>query len=180
MFFTANFFYSYQQNVINGLSFDLQGRTLYVAQFPSVQPTPSRSLSPFSGSPSTCQTDCHVNTATDESNSALYWAAQIFGGLAIPVICDFPPLLPTRSRAIVAWTCLFIFGNITMLAGSSFETQRQEHEEVWIRFRGPGCLGRSGVVFRLRDAGRFMARSKLTVAASPNSSSSRSETLRGS
>lgn len=146
MFFTANFFYSYQQNVMNGLSFDLQGRTLYVPQFPSVQPTPSRPLSPYSVCPTTCPTDSHVNTATDESNSALYWAAQIFGGLAIPVICDFPSL-PTRSRAIVAWTCLFIFGNITMLAGSSFENQRQEHEGVWIRFRGQGYWAGAGLYF---------------------------------
>jgi hypothetical protein len=28
MFFAANWFYSYQQNIMNGTSFDLDGRTL--------------------------------------------------------------------------------------------------------------------------------------------------------
>jgi hypothetical protein len=28
MFFSANWFYSYQQNIVNGTSFDLDGRTL--------------------------------------------------------------------------------------------------------------------------------------------------------
>jgi len=74
---------------------------------------------------------------TDHSNSALYWAAQIFGGLAIPLICDLPPF-STRSRAIVAWTALFIFGNTTMLLGSSFESARRTHSGAWIEFGGEG------------------------------------------
>ena len=73
----------------------------------------------------------------DHSNSALYWAAQIFGGLAIPLLCDLPPY-STRTRAIVAWTALFVFGNTTMLLGSSFEGERRTNSGAWIEFGGEG------------------------------------------
>jgi hypothetical protein len=82
----------------------------------------------------------------DNSNSALYWAAQIFGGLAIPLICDLPPL-PIRTRAILAWSCLFVFGNMTMMAGASFEKTRQGHDTAWRVFGGEGYWGGAGLYF---------------------------------
>jgi Na+/proline symporter len=60
LFFCANVFYSYQQNDVNGLTFNIRTRSL---------------------------------------NGALYWMAQMVGGLLIGLILDLPFLnRPTRAK----------------------------------------------------------------------------------
>jgi hypothetical protein len=59
------------------------------------------------------------------------------GGLAIPLLCDLP-LYPTRIRALIAWTTLCIFGNLTMLYGYRFELVREQEPQGWIKFREEG------------------------------------------
>ena len=70
LFFSANIFYSYQQNVVNGMTFNIRTRSL---------------------------------------NGALYWIAQMVGGLAIGLILDLPGL-DRRMRARIAWVFLFATG----------------------------------------------------------------------
>ncbi|GFZ43475.1 hypothetical protein JCM24511_01195 [Saitozyma sp. JCM 24511] len=81
MCFAANWFYSYQQNEVNGLAFTLRGRSL---------------------------------------NSALYWAAQMFGGVIIGFLCDLP-WLTRPKRALVGWVFVFVTGNVIMGGGLAFE-----------------------------------------------------------
>lgn len=69
MFFCANVFYSYQQNVVNGETFNLRTRSL---------------------------------------NGALYWLAQIFGGLFIGLLLDMKVSRPYRAR--IGWLALFVTG----------------------------------------------------------------------
>ncbi|EED18695.1 conserved hypothetical protein [Talaromyces stipitatus ATCC 10500] len=68
MFFNANVFYSYQQNDVNGMTFNLRTRSL---------------------------------------NSALYWIAQMLGGLLIGYILDIN-CINRRTRAQIGWSILFI------------------------------------------------------------------------
>ena len=70
MCFAANWFYSYQQNMVNGRAFTLRSRSL---------------------------------------NSALYWAAQMIGGVVIGFLLDMP-WLSRPKRAIVGWTFVFVMG----------------------------------------------------------------------
>ncbi|ATY59979.1 MFS transporter [Cordyceps militaris] len=68
MFFTANVFYSYQQNNVNGATFTLRTRSL---------------------------------------NGALYWMAQMFGGLLMGFVLDSSfARKPTRARA--GWSLLLV------------------------------------------------------------------------
>lgn len=70
LFFSANVFYSYQQNAVNGMNFNIRTRSL---------------------------------------NGALYWIAQMLGGLVMGLILDFPGLnRPMRAR--IAWVFLFVTG----------------------------------------------------------------------
>ncbi|KAJ5627259.1 MFS general substrate transporter [Penicillium herquei] len=81
LFFSANVFYSYQQNVVNGMTFDIRTRSL---------------------------------------NGALYWIAQMLGGLVIGLILDFPGLSrPIRAR--VAWVFLFATGMAIWGGGYAFQ-----------------------------------------------------------
>ncbi|KAJ5700977.1 MFS general substrate transporter [Penicillium malachiteum] len=81
LFFSANVFYSYQQNVVNGMTFDIRTRSL---------------------------------------NGALYWIAQMFGGLVIGLILDLPGLSrPIRAR--VAWVFLFATGMAIWGGGYAFQ-----------------------------------------------------------
>ncbi|KIX09997.1 uncharacterized protein Z518_01078 [Rhinocladiella mackenziei CBS 650.93] len=70
LFFCANVFYSYQQNQVNGMTFNIRTRSL---------------------------------------NSALYWIAQMLGGLLIGIILDLP-FLHRPMRARVGWLVLFVTG----------------------------------------------------------------------
>lgn len=81
LFFSANVFYSYQQNVVNGLTFDIRTRSL---------------------------------------NGALYWIAQMFGGLLIGLILDMPGL-DRRIRARIAWLFLFVTGMAIWGGGYAFQ-----------------------------------------------------------
>ena len=72
LFFSANVFYSYQQNDVNGLTFDIRTRSL---------------------------------------NGALYWIAQMLGGLIIGFLLDVP-FLNRPNRARVGWAFLIITGMV--------------------------------------------------------------------
>ncbi|KLT40781.1 putative MFS transporter [Cutaneotrichosporon oleaginosum] len=81
MCFAANWFYSYQQNIVNGGSFTLRARSL---------------------------------------NSALYWAAQMFGGMAIGLILDMP-WFSRPKRALCGWAFVFVTGNVIMGGGLAYQ-----------------------------------------------------------
>ncbi|KAL2867433.1 putative MFS transporter [Aspergillus lucknowensis] len=81
LFFCANVFYSYQQNIVNGMTFNIRTRSL---------------------------------------NSALYWMAQMLGGLIMGLILDIPPLSrPNRAR--VGWVFLFVTAMTIWGGGYAFE-----------------------------------------------------------
>ena len=81
LFFSANIFYSYQQNYVNGKTFDIRTRSL---------------------------------------NGALYWIAQMVGGLLIGVILDLP-MLNRRWRGVLGWTTLFVTGMAIWGGGYAFQ-----------------------------------------------------------
>ncbi|KAJ5908762.1 hypothetical protein N7495_001444 [Penicillium taxi] len=81
LFFSANVFYSYQQNVVNGETFNIRSRSL---------------------------------------NGALYWIAQMLGGLIIGLILDMPRF-DRRMRARVAWIFLFVTGMAIWGGGYAFQ-----------------------------------------------------------
>lgn len=81
LFFTANVFYPYQQNVVNGQTFTIRTRSL---------------------------------------NGALYWSAQIFGGLFIGLILDLSGL-NRQIRARIGWILLFVSGFIIWGGGYAFQ-----------------------------------------------------------
>ncbi|KAJ5585609.1 MFS transporter [Penicillium hispanicum] len=82
LFFSANVFYSYQQNVVNGMTFNIRTRSL---------------------------------------NGALYWIAQMVGGLVIGLILDLPGI-DRRVRARVAW--LFVFATGMGIWGGGYAFQK--------------------------------------------------------
>lgn len=82
MFYNANIFYSYQQNDVNGLIFNLRTRAL---------------------------------------NGALYWIAQMFGGLFMGSVLDWTRLGGRPTRALVGWAILFTTGMAVWGAGYRFQ-----------------------------------------------------------
>lgn len=86
MFFNANVFYSYQQNNVNGMTFNLRTRSL---------------------------------------NGALYWIAQMFGGLLMGVILDYGKL-GRRARAQTGWAILFVTGMVIWGGGYKFQVWNDE------------------------------------------------------
>jgi hypothetical protein len=87
MFYNANVFYSYQQNVVNGGSFDLRTRAL---------------------------------------NGALYWIAQMVGGLVMGLTLDLKRV-DRRHRAIIGWTVLFVTGMAIWGGGYAFQKAIDEN-----------------------------------------------------
>lgn len=81
LFFCANVFYSYQQNNVNGMTFNIRSRSL---------------------------------------NGALYWIAQMLGGLFIGVILDLP-FLTRPMRARVGWAVLLVTGMAIWGGGYAFQ-----------------------------------------------------------
>lgn len=81
LFFAANVFYSYQQNDVNGTTFDIRTRSL---------------------------------------NGALYWMAQMVGGLLMGLILDFP-WLNRPGRARLGWAFTFATGMIIWGGGFAFQ-----------------------------------------------------------
>lgn len=81
LFFSANVFYSYQQNNVNGLTFNIRTRSL---------------------------------------NGALYWIAQMLGGLVIGLILDLP-WLDRPARARLGWATVFVTGMAIWGGGYSFQ-----------------------------------------------------------
>ncbi|EXJ72162.1 uncharacterized protein A1O5_04666 [Cladophialophora psammophila CBS 110553] len=81
LFFCANVFYSYQQNQVNGMTFDIRTRSL---------------------------------------NGALYWIAQMLGGLLIGVLLDLP-FLTRPMRARVGWVVLIVTGMSIWGGGYAFQ-----------------------------------------------------------
>ncbi|OIW27044.1 putative MFS transporter [Coniochaeta ligniaria NRRL 30616] len=80
-FFCANIFYSYQQNNVNGLTFNIRTRSL---------------------------------------NGALYWIAQMLGGLFIGLILDMP-WFNRGMRARIGWLVLFVTGMAIWGGGYAFQ-----------------------------------------------------------
>lgn len=81
LFFSANVFYSYQQNQVNGMTFNIRTRSL---------------------------------------NGALYWMAQMFGGLLIGVLLDLP-FLSRPNRARLGWVVLLCTGMAIWGGGYAFQ-----------------------------------------------------------
>ncbi|GJN71051.1 MFS transporter [Purpureocillium lilacinum] len=81
MFFNANVFYSYQQNNVNGQTFNLRTRSL---------------------------------------NGALYWIAQMFGGLLMGLVLDYGRL-GRKARALAGWAVLFVTGMAIWGGGYKFQ-----------------------------------------------------------
>jgi hypothetical protein len=55
-------------------------------------------------------------------NSALYWGAQMFGGLAIGFILDMPwSKLSRPRRALIGWVFVFVTGNVIMGGGLAYQ-----------------------------------------------------------
>ncbi|EXJ77552.1 hypothetical protein A1O3_09779 [Capronia epimyces CBS 606.96] len=85
MFYNANVFYSYQQNNVNGMTFNLRTRSL---------------------------------------NGALYWIAQMVGGLLMGVVLDLhlrQRQLNRRTRAQIGWAILFVTGMAIWGGGYRFQ-----------------------------------------------------------
>ncbi|EAW07097.1 putative MFS transporter [Aspergillus clavatus NRRL 1] len=81
LFFTANVFYSYQQNIVNGMTFNIRTRSL---------------------------------------NGALYWMAQMVGGLIMGLLLDLPGLSrPNRAR--IGWLFLVVTGMGIWGGGYAFQ-----------------------------------------------------------
>lgn len=88
LFFSANVFYSYQQNEVNGTNFDIRTRSL---------------------------------------NGALYWLAQMAGGLVIGVLLDWPGLSrPYRAR--LGW--IFVFATGMCIWGGGYAFQRWSSHRI--------------------------------------------------
>ncbi|CAK7212075.1 hypothetical protein SEUCBS140593_001388 [Sporothrix eucalyptigena] len=87
MFYNANIFYSYQQNDVNGLIFNLRTRAL---------------------------------------NGALYWIAQMFGGLLMGFVLDWARLGGRPRRALVGWAVLFAAGMAVWGAGFKFQVWAED------------------------------------------------------
>lgn len=81
LFFSANVFYSYQQNEVNGMNFNIRTRSL---------------------------------------NGALYWMAQMLGGLIMGCLLDMP-WLTRRWRAVAGWSTLFVTGMTIWGGGYKFQ-----------------------------------------------------------
>ncbi|UNI17570.1 hypothetical protein JDV02_003900 [Purpureocillium takamizusanense] len=81
LFFSANVFYSYQQNNVNGETFNIRTRSL---------------------------------------NGALYWLAQMLGGLLIGLILDVP-WLSRPNRARLGWATVFVTGMVIWGGGYQFQ-----------------------------------------------------------
>ena len=81
LFFSANVFYSYQQNQVNGETFNIRTRSL---------------------------------------NGALYWIAQMFGGLLIGLLLDLP-FLSRPNRARLGWVFLLVTGMAIWGGGYAFQ-----------------------------------------------------------
>ncbi|EOO00463.1 putative mfs protein [Phaeoacremonium minimum UCRPA7] len=86
LFFCANVFYSYQQNNVNGYTFNIRSRSL---------------------------------------NGALYWMAQMLGGLIIGFLLDMP-WFQRQTRARIGWAVLAVTGMAIWGGGLAF----QEWEDV--------------------------------------------------
>lgn len=81
LFYSANVFYGYQQNEVNGRTFNIRTRSL---------------------------------------NSALYWIAQMLGGLTIGLILVMP-WFSRSMRARIGWAILIITGMVIWGGGYAFQ-----------------------------------------------------------
>lgn len=81
LFFSANVFYSYQQNNVNGDTFNIRTRSL---------------------------------------NGALYWMAQMAGGLLLGLLLDLP-CLDRPARARLGWAVVLVAGMVIWGGGYKFQ-----------------------------------------------------------
>lgn len=73
------------------------------------------------------------NSHLSNSNSALYWLAQMFGGFIMGWTCDLP-WFSRPKRALIAWSILFIYGNGVMGGGWVFERLRENNPRAFVHF----------------------------------------------
>lgn len=73
---------------------------------------------------------------TRSLNSALYWGAQMLGGVLIGLLLDVPRL-PRRGRALLGWAAVFVLGNAAMGGGLAYQRwfeaearRRQRHRFI--------------------------------------------------
>ncbi|GAP89459.1 putative major facilitator superfamily general substrate transporter [Rosellinia necatrix] len=88
LFYSANVFYSYQQNEVNGRTFNIRTRSL---------------------------------------NGALYWIAQMLGGLIIGLLLDMP-WFRRSIRARIGWAVLVVAG--TTIWGGGYAFQLWENKRI--------------------------------------------------
>ncbi|KAG6832737.1 hypothetical protein H0H87_000586 [Tephrocybe sp. NHM501043] len=94
-FFCANFFYSYQQNSVNGATFTLRARSL---------------------------------------NGAMYWIAQMFGGIFIGLLLDLK-WLTRPQRALAGFIFIFIAGFSIWGGGLAFQRwEDAQGKTQWLDF----------------------------------------------
>ncbi|KAF8896027.1 major facilitator superfamily domain-containing protein [Infundibulicybe gibba] len=108
-FFCANFFYSYQQNSVNGATFTLRTRSL---------------------------------------NGAMYWFAQMFGGLLIGFLLDLK-YLSRPQRAILGYVVVFVTGFAIWGGGLAFQRwENSTGKHQWLDLSNQKhTLGRSGCTY---------------------------------
>lgn len=93
LFFSANVFYSYQQNEVNGETFNIRTRSL---------------------------------------NGALYWIAQMLGGLLIGLLLDLPWFdRPTRAK--IGWATVFVTGMAIWGGGYQFQKWQDARHAAGLR-----------------------------------------------
>ncbi|KAF8625232.1 hypothetical protein AX17_006898 [Amanita inopinata Kibby_2008] len=98
-FFCANFFYSYQQNSVNGATFTLRTRSL---------------------------------------NGAMYWIAQMVGGLIIGFLLDLK-YLTRPQRAKLGYVLVFVTGFAIWGGGLAFQRWADNtHKKQWLDFQLSG------------------------------------------
>ena len=88
LFFSANVFYSYQQNQVNGMTFNIRTRSL---------------------------------------NGALYWIAQMVGGLVIGMVLDMP-WFSRPMRARIGWAVVFVTGMV--IWGGGYQFQKWQNDRM--------------------------------------------------
>ena len=93
LFFCANIFYSYQQNEVNGMTFNIRTRSL---------------------------------------NGALYWIAQMAGGLIMGMVLDLPRL-NRRQRAWLGWAILLVTGMAIWGGGYAFQKWEDKRLAVGLK-----------------------------------------------
>ncbi|KAK7031060.1 hypothetical protein VNI00_013659 [Paramarasmius palmivorus] len=114
MFFCANFFYSYQQNSVNGEVYSV--------------------LVVFTNYSSFFRPGDTFTLRTRSLNGSMYWIAQMFGGFIIGVLLDLK-LLSRPGRAKLGWIFVFTIGMAIWGGGLAFQRwNSRQGRKQWLDF----------------------------------------------